>query len=196
MKGAWKKYLGVFLPMAAVIAAPIILRDDDAAAMNQAELRLEVITPHNELIRREFGEAFSRWYEKKHGESVYVNWRTPGGTSEIKRVLDSRFKAAEKNKSEGIDIDLFFGGGVYDFKGQAKAGRFQKMDVFENEAWLFERGTIPEIQSGESYYPKEHDWLGTCLSSFGICYNLDSLNRLDLPAPTTWDDLGRPGFQK
>ena len=96
MKGAREKYLGVFLPMAAVIAAPIILRDDDAAAMNQAELRLEVITPHNELIRREFGEAFSRWYEKKHGESVYVNWQTPGGTSEIKRVLDSRFKAAEK----------------------------------------------------------------------------------------------------
>ena len=58
MKGAWKKYLGVFLPMAVVIAAPIILRDDDAAAMNQAELRLEVITAHNELIRREFGEAF------------------------------------------------------------------------------------------------------------------------------------------
>ena len=168
MKGAWKKYLGVFLPMAAVIAAPILLRDDDAAAMNQAEIRLEVITPHNELIRREFGEAFSRWYKKKHGESVYVNWRTPGGTSEIKRVLDSGFKAAEKNGSEGIGLDLFFGGGVYDFKGQAKAGRFQKLNIFENEAGLFERGIIPEIQSGESYYPKEHDWLGICFSSFGI----------------------------
>ncbi len=196
MKGAWKKYLGVFLPMAVVVAAPIILRDDDAAAMNKAEVRIEVITPHNELIRREFGEAFSRWYEKKHGESVYVNWRTPGGTSEIKRVLDSAFKAAEKNGSEGIGLDLFFGGGVYDFKGQAKAGRFQKLDVFENDPGLFENGIIPEIQSGESYYPNEHDWLGTCLSSFGICYNLDNLNRLNLEAPKTWDDLGRPGFQR
>ena len=181
--------------MAVVVAAPIILRDDDAAAMNRAEVRIEVITPHNELIRREFGEAFSRWYEKKHGESVYVNWRTPGGTSEIKRVLDSAFKAAEKNGGDGIGLDLFFGGGVYDFKGQAKAGRFQELDVFENESGLFESDTIPEIQSGESYYPKGNDWLGTCLSSFGICYNWDSLNRLNLEAPTTWDDLGRPGFQ-
>ncbi|MEN8783425.1 MAG: extracellular solute-binding protein [Akkermansiaceae bacterium] len=196
MKGVWKKYLGIFIPMAVVVAAPIILRDDDAASMNKAKVRLEVITPHNELIRREFGEAFSRWYEKKHGENVYVNWRTPGGTSEIKRVLDSAFKAAEKNGSDGVGLDLFFGGGVYDFKGQAKAGRFQKLDVFEDEAALFERATIPENQSGESYYPKERDWLGTCLSSFGICYNLDSLERLGLDAPRTWDDLGRPGFQK
>ena len=181
--------------MAVVVTAPIILRDDDAAAINRAEVRIEVITPHNELIRREFVEAFSRWYERKHGQSVYVNWRTPGGTSEIKRVLDSAFKAAEKNGGDGIGLDLFFGGGVYDFKGQAKAGRFQKLDVFENESGLFESDTIPEIQSGESYYPKGNDWLGTCLSSFGICYNWDSLNRLNLEAPTTWDDLGRPGFQ-
>ena len=196
MKGAWKKYLGVFVPMAVVVAAPIILRDDDASAMNQAELRLEVITPHNELIRREFGEAFSRWYEEKHGESVYVNWRTPGGTSEIKRVLDSAFNSAAKNDKEGIGLDLFFGGGVYDFSQQAAKGRFQRLEIFENEPALFESGTIPKTQSGESYYPDDHDWLGTCLSSFGICYNLDSLERLGLEAPATWEDLGKPGFQR
>jgi len=196
MKGVWKKYLGVFLPLAAVVAAPIILRDDEAAAMSRAKLRLEVITPHNELIRREFGEAFSKWYEEKHGKSVSVNWRTPGGTSEIKRVLDSAFTSAEKNGSEGIGLDLFFGGGVYDFKLQAQEDRFQKMNLFEEQAPLFEEGVIPEIQSGETYYPEGHDWLGTCLSSFGICYNIDSLKRLGLEAPSTWDDLGRPGFQK
>lgn len=196
MKGAWKRYLGVFLPLAAVVAAPIILRDDDAAAMSRATLRLEVITPHNELIRREFGEAFSHWYEQKHGKSVYVNWRTPGGTSEIKRVLDSAFTSAGKNGSEGIGLDLFFGGGVYDFKLQAQEGRFQKMNLFAEKPALFADGTIPQIQSGETYYPDDHDWLGTCLSSFGICYNLDSLKRLGVDAPTTWDDLGKPGFQR
>lgn len=196
MKGAWKKYLGVLLPLVVVVAAPMILRDDDAAAMSSAKLRLEVITPHNELIRREFGEAFSQWHEEKYGESVYVNWRTPGGTSEIKRVLNSAFTSAEKNGDEGIGLDLFFGGGVYDFKEQAQEGRFQKLRIFENESALFEEGTIPKIQSGEDYYSDDHDWLGTCLSSFGICYNLDSLTRLDLEPPATWDDLGLPGFAR
>tara|TARA_B110000914_G_scaffold226385_1_gene250987 strand:- start:3442 stop:4920 length:1479 start_codon:yes stop_codon:yes gene_type:complete len=196
MNGAWKKYLGVFLPMAIVVAAPIILRDDDAAAISKAELRLDVITPHNELIRREFGEAFSKWYEEEHGEGVYINWRTPGGTSEIKRVLDSAFDSAEKNGKEGIGLDLFFGGGVYDFKLQAAEKRFQKLDIFEQQTEIFEEGIIPKTQSGETYYPEGKNWLGTCLSSFGICYNADSLKRLNLEAPTTWDDLGEPGFQK
>ena len=87
MRGAWKKYLGVFLPMAVVIAAPMILRDDTTVDAGAADLRLEVITPHNESIRREFGDAFSKWYEEQNGKTVYINWRTPGGTSEIKRVL-------------------------------------------------------------------------------------------------------------
>lgn len=195
MKG-WFRYLAVLVPMAVVVATPIVLRDSDAVTMTAAETRLEIITPHNELIQREFGEAFSRWYEKKHGESVFVNWRTPGGTSEIKRVLDGAFKAAEKNGSEGIGIDLFFGGGVFDFKGQAGKGRFQKLDLFETESALFEEGIIPKVQSGESYYPDGKDWIGTCLSSFGICFNVDSLSRLGLDAPKSWDDLGKPGFRQ
>ena len=78
MRGNWKKYLGVFVPMAVVIAAPMILRDDETVGAGAADLRLEVITPHNEAIRREFGDAFSKWYEKQTGKSVYVNWRQPG----------------------------------------------------------------------------------------------------------------------
>ena len=196
MTGSWKRYLGVLVPMVLVVAAPIVLRDDDAVAMGAAELRLDVITPHNELIRREFGEAFARWYEEEYGESVYVNWRTPGGTSEIKRVLDGAFASAQKSGSEGVGIDVFFGGGVYDFKGQANQGRFQTLEIFESQPELFENGVVPKVQSGETYYSEDHDWIGTCLSSFGICYNLDSLARLDLEAPRTWDDLGRPGFRQ
>ncbi|MGC6459666.1 MAG: ABC transporter substrate-binding protein [Akkermansiaceae bacterium] len=196
MNGNWKKYLGVLLPMALVVAAPIVLRDDDAVAMSAAKLRLEVITPHNELIRREFGEAFSGWYEEKHGESVFVNWRTPGGTSEIKRVLNGAFASAEKTGSEGIGIDVFFGGGVYDFSGQAKQGHFQKLDLFDKQPEIFGNEIVPALQSGETYYSDNRDWIGTCLSSFGICYNIDSLSRLKLDPPLTWDDLGKPGFRQ
>lgn len=196
MKGDWNKYVGVFLPMAVVIAAPMILRDDETVGADQADLRLEVITPHNEAIRREFGDAFSKWHEEKSGKSVYINWRTPGGTSEIKRVLDGAFAAAQKNGKEGIGLDLFFGGGVYDFNGQAKEGRFQKLSIFEEEKELFETGIIPKTESGETFYPEELDWVGVCLSSFGICYNLDSLERRDLEPPKSWMDLGDPAYRK
>ncbi|OUV18729.1 MAG: hypothetical protein CBC46_00920 [Verrucomicrobiaceae bacterium TMED86] len=196
MRGNWKKYLGVFVPMAVVIAAPMILRDDETVGAGAADLRLEVITPHNEAIRREFGDAFSKWYEKQTGKSVYVNWRQPGGTSEIKRVLDSAFTTAEANGREGIGLDVFMGGGVYDFSLQAREGRFQPLDIFEKQGELFESGVIPTKQSGENYYPPNKDWLGVCLSSFGICYNLDSLERLGMKAPTGWSDLGDPSYQK
>ncbi len=196
MKAAWKKYLAVFGPMALVVAAPMLLRDDEAAEISKAELRLEVITPHNELIRREFGDAFSAWYREEKGENVYVNWRTPGGTSEIKRVLDSAFSSAAEIGKEGIGLDLFFGGGVFDFQLQAKEGRFQRLTIFESAPELFREEVIPKSQSGESYYPEERDWLGVCLSSFGICYNTDSLTRLGLTPPSTWEELGNPEFNR
>ena len=196
MKGAWKKYLGVFGPMAVVIAAPIILRDDETVGASQGDLRLEVISPHNEAIRREFGDAFSKWYEARTGESVYINWRTPGGTSEIKKVLDSAFEAANKQGKEGIGLDLFFGGGVFDFSGQASEGRFQRLDIFDKQPELFTEEIIPAKQSGEDYYPPDRDWLGVCLSSFGICYNVDSLARRDLAAPTSWSDLADPAYRQ
>jgi ABC-type Fe3+ transport system substrate-binding protein len=196
MKGSWKKYLGVFVPLAIVVATPLIMRDTVSESAANAELRLEIITPHNEAIRREFGDAFSEWYEKEKGKSVYVNWRTPGGTSEIKRVLDGAFQAAEERGSEGIGIDLFFGGGEYDFSGQAKKGRFVELAIFKNQAELFENDIIPPTVSGETYYDPNKTWIGCCLSSFGICYNTDSLKRRGLDPPTSWMDLGDPAYIK
>ena len=196
MKRGLTKYLGVLVPMAVVIAAPLVLRDDEVVGARQADLRLEVITPHNEAIRREFGDAFSKWHEQKNGTSVYINWRTPGGTSEIKRVLDSAFLTAEKNGKQGIGIDLFFGGGVYDFSLQASEKRFEVLSIFDEQKELFEVGVIPAMESGERFYPEERDWLGVCLSSFGICYNTDNLKRRGIKAPQSWMDLGDPSYQK
>jgi len=135
MTTSWKKYLAVFVPLALVVAAPLVLRDSEVEGAAPGKLRLEIITPHNELIRREFGEAFAKWYQEESGESVYVNWRSPGGTSEIKRVLDTAFEAASERGKEGIGIDLFFGGGEYDFSKQAKKGRFARLpdSLFEND---------------------------------------------------------------
>jgi len=194
MTGDWKKYVGILLPLAVVIAAPLLLRDEGVMGAGEAELRLEVITPHNETIRREFGEAFAAYWREKTGQSVYVNWRTPGGTSEIKRVLDSSFEAAKETGREGIGLDVFFGGGEYDFSKQAELGQFARLDVFETQKALFEEGVIPQRMSGEKYYDEEGLWVGVVLSSFGICYNPEMVAARGLEVPDSWRDLGEPGY--
>lgn len=56
--------------------------------------RLVVVTPHPERLRAEFGRAFSREWKRRTGEEVAVDWRVPGGTSEIAVMLKSEFSAA------------------------------------------------------------------------------------------------------
>lgn len=192
----WQKLTIVLVPLGIVVALPLVLRRDVTVVPGAGVLRLEVITPHNETIQREFGEAFVRWYEEKNGEEVYVNWLVPGGTSEIKRVLDSGFEAAKEGGREGVGIDVFFGGGEYDFSAQSKLGRFVELDIFESHPELFtgEDPPIPATMSGEKYYGTDRDWVGVVLSSFGIIYNVDGLERLGLEPPRRWEDLTDPRY--
>lgn len=179
-----------------IVALPLVLkRESETASPGSADDRLVILSPHNESIRKEFGEAFAAWWKKEKGRTIYVDWRTPGGTSEIRMVIDAGYKAAEETGREGMGVDVFFGGGEPDFAGQAKAGRLVPLDVFRKEPWLFgEGGIIPEIFTGERYYAKDGVWVGTCMSQFGICYNPDFLKRVGLDAPTQWRDLGDPGY--
>ena len=101
------------------------------------------------------------------------------------------------NSQHGIGIDLFFGGGSFDFEQQAGAGRLVSSDVIHNHPDWFVADSIPEIVSGEKYYDSEARWIGSCLSSFGICYNSDSLRRLDVKdLPASWSDLANPRLFK
>lgn len=186
----------IFGLLALIVALPLVLRRETAtAAARKADDHLVILTPHNESIRNEFGEAFASWWKRDTGRSIHVDWRTPGGTSEIRMVLDAGYKAAEETGREGIGVDVFFGGGEPDFSGQAKAGRLVPLDVFGVRRELFgENAPIPETFTGERCFPPDHVWVGTCMSQFGICYNPDVLERLKLPAPTAWSDLGDPGY--
>jgi ABC-type Fe3+ transport system substrate-binding protein len=63
-------------------------------------------------------------------------------------------------------------------------------------AW-FTASSIPQMVSGEPFHDKEGRWIGTCLASFGICYNTDSLERLGITSlPASWNDLGDPRLYK
>jgi iron(III) transport system substrate-binding protein len=184
--------------LALIIALPLSLRRaTDTRSSSRADDRLVILTPHNESIRQEFGEAFARHWRATTGRSLHVDWRTPGGTSEIRMVLDAGFKAAEETGRSGIGVDLFFGGGEPDFAGQARKGRLLPLRIFETRPEWFsgENAPIPQTHTGERYYPEDKLWVGTCMSQFGICYNPDVLRRLKLPDPTAWEDLGDPRYR-
>src|SRR6185436_8530206 len=60
---------------------------------------LIVITPHIEPIRAEFGDAFTRWHARTFPTDppATIDWRVPGGTSEIVKQLSAQYEAALKN---------------------------------------------------------------------------------------------------
>tara|TARA_R110000868_G_scaffold241497_2_gene496323 strand:+ start:70215 stop:71783 length:1569 start_codon:yes stop_codon:yes gene_type:complete len=93
--------------------------------------KLIVVTPHVPQIRDEFARAFSEWHQREYGEAVVIDYRTPGGTSEIRKQLDAMFTDAVKRqfsdqrgnwelddllvlKPGAIAFDVMFGGGSYD----------------------------------------------------------------------------------
>ena len=174
----------------------MLLRRETATTNSRdAADHLIILTPHNESIRQEFGEAFAKHWKKTTGRSIYLDWRTPGGTSEIRMVLDAGFKAAAETGRPGIGVDLFFGGGEPDFASQAKKSRLEPLRVFKSQPALFATGgPIPETFTGERYYPTDHTWVSTCMSQFGICYNPDVLARLKISPPRAWQDLGDPRY--
>jgi ABC-type Fe3+ transport system substrate-binding protein len=186
----------VFGLLALMVLAPLVLkRSRNVADPDAADDRLVILTPHNESIRREIGEAFAAWWRETRGRPVFLDWRTPGGMSEIRMVLDSGFQAAEDTGREGIGVDLLFGGGMPDFSGQDKLGRLAPLDVFrEHPDWFGEEHPVPQIFTGELYFNDEKTWLGVCLSQFGICHNPAFLGRLGLATPDTWRDLTDPRY--
>lgn len=190
-----RRLIPVILLLAIIVAAPLLLRrDTEVAEAGAGDDRLVIITPHNDSIRSEFGEAFAAHWQEKTGRSISIDWRAPGGGGDIKRLIASAFGAAEDLGREGTEFDVFFGGGTKDFIDQAKAGRLAELEVFETEARWFADDRIPASFSGEIFHDPGHRWVGVCVSQFGIVYNRDALGWLGLPPPQTWEDLGEPAY--
>lgn len=190
-----RRILPIVLLLVAVIVAPILMRrGTDLAEIGRGDDQLVIITPHNETIRSEFGEAFAKHWKEETGRSLNIDWRIPGGTSDIARVLDSGFKAAAEIGKPGVGIDLFFGGGEPDFNGQLAKDRFIELAVFKEHPEWFSEDAIPARFTGETYYEEHRRWVGTCLSQMGICYNRDSVKRLGVPPPRRWEDLADPAL--
>lgn len=226
--------------LAVIVGAPFVLKPKENL-ISKADRTVVIITPHNEAIRSEFARAFRHYYQAKHGQTVRVDWRVIGGTSEIARYLASEFEAPFTNywvntlhrpwdatvqrsyadpkikpgpdpvndtpeqaarrmfldSNVGIGIDLFFGGGSYDFDQQARAGRLVDSGVLQRHPEWFGEQAIPQRLGGEPFWDPAGLWVGTVLSGYGIFSNLDVLERLGVKQPPSqWPELGDPIYRR
>ncbi|MCP3903237.1 MAG: extracellular solute-binding protein [Planctomycetes bacterium] len=196
----------VIIAIAVVLIAPFAFRTERPKPVSDAR-RVIIITPHNEQIRTEFARGFARWHEGRYGEPAAVVYNVPGGTSEIRKMLESQYAAAlQKGETPGGDADLVFGGGSYEH-GRLKRGVTVTVDGEKRSEPITQpvtldpsRVDLAEIYGQEKIgniplYDPDGYWFGTALSGFGIVYNRDALGRNRIATPTTWADLCHPDLQ-
>jgi iron(III) transport system substrate-binding protein len=213
----------LLLAFALILGIPFALRpaDEQDPASRDAPA-LVIITPHVPQIHREFGAAFDRWHLATYGSRVRVDWRY-AGTSEILKQLEAQYSAALKADQFDlsdpkdpkcpaglIGYDLMFGGGTFDH-GRVKAGVTHTVPDAGSKDGVKQIKVPMSIPAGftkdqldgwfgenligvQPLYDPDQFWIGTALSSFGIVYNRDVLNRLGLPEPGGFDDLTDPRY--
>ena len=200
----WGAPLAMLAAVGALVAVPVVLRRDRPAVPPDAA-QVIVITPNNEQIRQEFGDAFARWHLRTYGTPAAVVWNTPGGAGDIRRLLEAGAVAALRDgRPVGGDADLLFGGGSYEYErlkrpigvevgGTVRAESILEPVVFD-QAWLDRVYGRNEI-AGRPLYDPDGAWFGCALSAFGIVSNRDVLARLAVPEPADWSALADPRLQ-
>lgn len=205
-----RRWMWVIL-FAAVLGLPFVLRavirTPQAGAIDQAGPRLVVVTPNNQDIRREFATAFDAWHRRHYGSGVSIDYRTPGGTNDIKRLIQTLYDGQRRadgtlppaDQIRGVDIDVLWGGGDFMFNNELKPlGVLAPIRLPPSELdKVFPHKTLGGIKLYDQTYDSSGKllpprWIGTCLSSFGIIYNPQIYGVLGLPAPRSWRDLADP----
>lgn len=149
--------------------------------LSLAEDQLVIISPHPEGTETEFGTNFEKWYQEQTGRIVKTDWRDVGGTSSNYRFIESEFKRVP----DGIGIDIFFGGGTDNYLRLSNMGWLAPYKLPKAQL-----AQMMQSFQGIPLYDAEHQWYGAALSSFGIMYNEELRELLQLPKATAWEDLG------
>jgi ABC-type Fe3+ transport system substrate-binding protein len=194
---------------ALVLALPFLMRlallrrQAPGGAASASSPRLVIVTPMNRDIRYEFEHAFNRWHQAHFGQAVDIDFRTPGGTNDVRRLLENTYRAYRNAAGQirpdaPADIQIVWGGGDFFFDQELKPlGLLQPMK-FDPKllAAAFPQPTLAGVklfdQTRDADGRPTPQWVGVCLSSFGICYNADLYHRLGLPSPRQWHDLADP----
>lgn len=152
MNAARASILGLFV---LVLLAPFFAqrmagRSGQSGEAPPAGMKVEtlvVVTPHIEQIRLEFAAGFDRWHRREFGTAVKIDWRTPGGTTEILKLLDAMYARPMLDRVEAlraanpeavldpkldvdggfpagaVAFDVMFGGGSFDHGRLKELGR-------------------------------------------------------------------------
>jgi len=149
------------------------------------------------FLESEYIAAFRNyWTGKLHREwsaEIQAGFADPRLAADAPAVVQEA-RAAFLASSVSCAHDLFFGGGSYDFVRQAQAGRLVPSRVRQTHPEWFTDTVIPQRFTGEQYWDDEGCWFGNVVSSYGILYNLDELQRLGLKPPREWRDLTDPRY--
>ena len=180
-----------------------MVREDRAASQTRGAARLVIVTPHNGDIRGEFARAFDTWHRQKYGQGVVIDYRVPGGTSDLVRFLAgiyATFRGPDGKLPPAVplDLDLAWGGGDYTFYHDLQPlGILEPMHL---DPTLLKEAFPQDALAGVRLYDGTKDsngnptpqWVGICLSSFGIIYNPQLYSTLGLAPPQKWGDLADP----
>jgi ABC-type Fe3+ transport system substrate-binding protein len=152
-------------------------------------------------------------------QTLHHDWSPECASFDDAKAVNASSVAARKAflaSDAGCGIDLFFGGGSFDYMQMATAGRLVDSGIIAAHPELFDLASVPKAGApglsgstrsvpgdthipnslgGETLWDPNGRWIGVCLGAFGICYNTDSLARLGIARPPAeWADLASPGF--
>jgi iron(III) transport system substrate-binding protein len=148
------------------------------------------------FLESEYVSSFQNHWTRKLGkawsmevQAAFANPRLPKDARPEALAARREFLAS----GVGCGIDVFFGGGTFDFIRQADAGRIVDSGLLQRRPEWFTDEVIRESYTGEPFRDKQGRWLGPVLSGHGMLYNRDSLARLGVEKPPReWSDLTDP----
>lgn len=150
------------------------------------------------FLEAEYVASFRNYWTSKLGREwsaeIQAGFTNPNLRADAPAIVqEARRTFLASNVSCGLD--LFFGGGSFDFIRQAQAGRLVPTHLLQQHPDWFAESVIPQSFAGEIYWDAQGLWFGNVLSTYGILYNRDSLARLGIThPPQQWDDLSDPKY--
>ena len=117
--------------LTALLALPFFLRPEKTqGAVNSGNPdKVVVISAHNKAIRDEYVIAFKKFYLEKYNREVEIDFRSPGGTSDIARYIPDRFEAEFRRYFESDPLN----------------GKWKKEYAAFSNAALDRKGADPEL---------------------------------------------------
>jgi ABC-type Fe3+ transport system substrate-binding protein len=151
------------------------------------------------FLESEYVASFQNHWVRKLGkpwsmdvQAAFASPRPPKDATPAAQEARKEFLASDV----GCGIDVFFGGGTYDFIRQAEAGRIVDSGLLQKHPDWFTDDVMPASYTGEPFRDRQGRWLGPVLSGHGMLYNRDALQRLGIAEPPRdWSDLTDPRYR-